>query len=529
MNTIADEIKYPVGLQSFPEIRERGFLYVDKTQYIYNLIKQKGYYFLSRPRRFGKSLLLSTIEAYYQGRRDLFKGLALDSLTENWEPHPVLHLDLNNGNYTELAGLEEILDMHLKTWEREFEVEGTKENPKASPSIRFSNIIRTACKKSGKKVVILIDEYDKPLLNAVGDEELENDFRSLLKSLYSNLKSMDKYIELGFLTGVARFSKVSIFSDLNNLRDISFEEQFAGICGITSDELDSYFQAGIARLAEKEGTTPQETREMLRLNYDGYHFADVSPDVYNPFSLMNVFAKMRMGSYWFESGTPSYLVRLIEREQWLLRDLAPIEIEANILESAGLLSPDPIPSLYQTGYLTIKDFDRVFRTYTLDYPNREVRDGFISFLVPYYIKPSGQPGQFSVKRFVTALTSGDADSFMKLLESMLAGVPYSEKGSAEAHFQNAAYILFTLMGQYVRIEDRMSDGRIDLTVETSRYVFIFEFKIDSTAEEAMRQIHEKEYWLKHIHSGKEIILIGADFSTKTRRLNGYIIENRRVS
>ena len=518
MNMIADEIKYPVGLQSFPEIRERGFLYVDKTQYIYNLIKQKGYYFLSRPRRFGKSLLLSTIEAYYQGRRDLFKGLALDSLTENWDPHPVLHLDLNSREYFDRAALEAELNAYLEQWEKIYECP----KPDRRPEERFANVIRNACEKTGKKVVVLIDEYDKPLLNAVNDDELGDSFRSLLKALYGNLKSMDKYIELGFLTGVARFSKVSIFSDLNNLRDISFEEQFAGICGITTDELDSYFQAGIARLAEKEGRTPQETREMLRLNYDGYHFADVSPDVYNPFSLMNVFAKMRMGSYWFESGTPSYLVRLIEREQWLLCDLAPIEIEANILESAGLLSPDPIPSLYQTGYLTIKDFDRVFRTYTLDYPNREVRDGFISFLVPYYIKPSGQPGQFSIKRFVTALTSGDADSFMKLLESMLAGVPYSEKGSAEAHFQNAAYILFTLMGQFVTIEDRTSNGRIDLTVETPQFLYIFEFKVDSSPEEAMKQIQEKKYWLKHIHSYKQIILIGANFDTKTRRLSGYI-------
>ncbi|MDE7413219.1 MAG: ATP-binding protein [Muribaculaceae bacterium] len=520
MNTIADEIKYPVGLQSFPDIRERGFLYIDKTQYIYNLIKQKGYYFLSRPRRFGKSLLISTIEAYYTGRRDLFKGLALDSLTENWTEHPVLHLDLNSREYYDRGALEAELNAHLERWEMIYECP----KPDRRPEERFANVIRKACEKTGKKVVILIDEYDKPLLNTVNDDELSDSLRSMLKAFYGNLKSMDRYIEFGFLTGVARFSKVSIFSDLNNLRDISFEEQYAGICGITSEELDSYFSAGISKLSEKEGMTPQETRETLRLNYDGYHFADISPDIYNPFSLMNVFAKLRLGSYRFEWGTPSHLVQLIKREKWLLRDLAPIEIEANILESAGLMSPDPIPTLYQTGYLTIKDFDRVFRTYTLDYPNREVRDGFISFLVPYYIKPSGQPGQFSIKHFVTALTSGDVDGFMRLLESMLAGVPYSEKGSAEAHFQNASYILFTLMGQYVRIEDRTSDGRIDLTVETPLYIYIFEFKIDSIPEEAMKQIHEKKYWLKHIHSGKEIILIGAAFNTSTRRLNGYLVE-----
>ncbi len=519
MNQAAREIKYPVGIQSFPEIIQRGYLYVDKTAYIHLLRKGK-YYFLSRPRRFGKSLLMSTIEAYYQGRRDLFKGLALDYLTDDWEPHPVLHLDLNSREYKDRAALEAELNAHLERWEAQYECA----KPDRRPEERFSNVIRNAFEKTGRKVVILIDEYDKPLLNAVNDDELSDSYRSLLKAFYGNLKSMDYYIELALLTGVARFSKVSIFSDLNNLRDISFEEKFAGICGITSEELDACFSDGISQLAQKEGKTREETRELLRLNYDGYHFSEVSPDIYNPFSLMSVFAKMRVGPYWFENGTPTHLIRLIEREQWLLRDLAPIEIEASALESAGIQSADPIPSLYQTGYLTIKDYDRVFRTYTLDYPNLEVRHGFMSFLVPYYIKPSGQPGTFSIKRFVDALTSGETETFMKLLESMLAGVPYSEKGSAEAHFQNAAYILFMLMGQYVRIEDRTSDGRIDLTVEAPRYVYIFEFKVDSSADEAMRQIHEKKYWLKHLPAGKQIILIGANFDTKTRRLNGYLEE-----
>lgn len=521
MNEPATEIKYPVGIQSFPEIIKGGYLYVDKTAYI-KLLGEGKYYFLSRPRRFGKSLLISTLEAYYQGKRELFKGLAIDSLTDDWDPHPVLHLDLNSGSYQNLDGLQEILDSHLRDWELKYEVGDSDIQAAKSPSIRFRNIIKRAYEKTGKKVVILIDEYDKPLLNSVGDEELSDNFRTLLKTLYSNLKSMDSYIELALLTGVARFSKVSIFSDLNNLRDISFEEKFAGICGITSDELDSYFADGISRLAHKEGKSYDDTRELLRANYDGYHFADVSPDIYNPFSLVSVFAKMRLGPYWFEYGTPSHLIRLIIKEQWLLRDLAPVEIEASILESAGIQSADPIPALYQTGYLTIKDFDRVFRTYTLDYPNLEVGQGFISFLIPYYVKPSGQPGAFSIKRFIDALTAGDVKTFMTLLESMIAGVPYSEKGSTEAHFQNAAYILFTLMGQYVKVEDRTSNGRIDLTVETPEYVFVFEFKVDASPEEAMKQINEKKYWLKYLHSGKQIILIGADFNTKTRRLNGYL-------
>ncbi|MDE5868619.1 MAG: ATP-binding protein, partial [Muribaculaceae bacterium] len=507
MNEKVNEIKYPIGVQNFAEIRERGFLYIDKTAYIHLLIKGK-YYFLSRPRRFGKSLLLSTIESYYQGRRDLFKGLALNSLTEDWEPHPVLHLDLNSGSYMNTDGLEEILNDHISEWEKRYNLRIPGEEIKESVSSRFRKVIKAASETTGKKVVILIDEYDKPLLNTIGNEELAEKFRDTLKSVYSNLKSMDNFIELAFLTGVARFSKVSIFSDLNNLRDISFEEEFAGICGITSEELDSYFQEGIKQLSEKEGTSAEEIRESLRRNYDGYHFANISPDIYNPFSLMNVFAKLRLGAYWFESGTPTYLVKLIEREQWMLKDIAPFEIDANTLESAGVLSSDPIPVLYQTGYLTIKDYDRDFNTYTLDYPNQEVRDGFLSFLIPYYIKPEGQPSRFSLKKFVLSLNSGDVEGFMELLQSMLADIPYSEKGSAEAHFQNASYILFSLMGQYVGIEDRTSDGRIDLTVETSKYIYIFEFKINSTAEEALKQIHEKEYWLKFLPSEKEIYLIG---------------------
>ena len=523
MNSMASDIKYPVGVQSFREIREGGYLYVDKTAFISRLFNGK-YYFLSRPRRFGKSLLLSTIEAYYQGQRELFKGLAIDSLTDDWEPHPVLHLDLNNGSYINTNGLIEVLNIHLLEWEKRYEVRYHVDASEVSPAIRFGEVIKAAYRLTGKKVVILIDEYDKPMLNTVDDEPLANQFRTMLKAFYGNLKTMDGYIEIAVLTGVARFSKVSIFSDLNNLRDISFEEDYAGICGITSEEVDRYFRPGIETVAAKEGSTPEAVRERLRRNYDGYHFAKVSPDIYNPFSLLNVFAKREMGAYWFESGTPTYLVRLIEREQWLLQDLAPVEIEKTRLESAGILSADPLPSLYQTGYLTIKDFDPIFKTYTLDYPNDEVRDGFMSFLVPYYIKPDGRPGRFSIKKFVTAILSGDAEGFMSLLADMLAGVPYSEKGSAEAHFQNACYILFSLMGQFVAIEDRTSDGRIDLTVETPHRIYIFELKADSTPEAAMEQILRKKYWLKFQHSGKEIILIGANFDTRTRRLGGYLID-----
>lgn len=519
MNSTEHEIKYPIGLQSFAKLREDGFLYVDKTEYIYELLKGK-YYFLSRPRRFGKSLLLSTIEAYYQGRRDLFKGLALDSLTDDWDPHPVLHLDLTGREYRDRQSLEEELNAHLECWEMAYDCA----KPDRAPEERFGNVIRSAFENTGKNVVVLIDEYDKPLLKALSDEALADEYRSLLKGFYSNLKKMDEYIEMAVITGVARFSKVSIFSDINHLRDISFEEKFAGICGITSDELDRYFQPGIEQFAEKKGLTPEALREELRNYYDGYHFATVSPDIYNPFSLVNAFAKLEFSDAWFEWGTPTYLVELIKREQWLLSDVAPVEIERQQLQNAGILTDDPIPPLYQTGYLTIKDHDPVFDTYTLDYPNREVRNGFLNFLVPYYIKSTGGSGRFSLKKFVVAVQSGDIESFMKQLDSMIAGIPYSEKGAPEAHFQNAAYLLFTLMGQYVRVEDRTSDGRIDLTVETPRFVYIFEFKVDSTPEAAMEQILTKKYWLKFATSGKEIRLIGANFDSSTRRLSGYLIQ-----
>ncbi len=513
------EIRYPIGMQNFSKMREGGFLYVDKTAILYKLIHNPGYYFLSRPRRFGKSLMLSTLEAYYQGRRELFKGLALDSLTNDWEPRPVLHLDLNAREYRDRESIIAHLNLHLELWEKQYNCA----KPNRAPEERFGNVIRAAYEKTGRKVAILIDEYDKPLLSAVNNEELADEYRSLLKAVYGNLKSLDAYIEIAILTGVARFSKVSIFSDLNNLRDISFEDEFAGICGITSEELSSCFKEGIEKLANKERTSIEEIVHRLKKNYDGYHFSKNSPDIYNPFSLINVFAKMDMGNYWFDFATPTYLVRLIKNGKWLLQDLSPTEIEASRLESAGLLSSDPVPALYQSGYLTIKEYDPVFKTFTLDYPNEEVRTGFISYLVPFYIESTDSPGRFSIKKFIQFINSGDTKGFMRLLESMIAGVPYSEKGSAEAHFQNACYLLFTLMGQYARVEERTSDGRIDLTVETSQFIYIYEFKINSSAEEALAQILTKRYWIKYNCSDKEVILIGANFDTNTRRISSYLI------
>ena len=513
MTQTQKNIKYPVGIQSFAEIREGGYTYVDKTAIIYQLTKGK-FYFLSRPRRFGKSLLLSTLEAYYLGRRDLFKGLALDSLTEDWEPHPVFHLDLNNREYKDETSLLQEFNANLEQWEF---IYGDEKKDRA-PEERFAYLIRRAFEQTGKKVVILIDEYDKPLLNTISRPELADVYRSQLKAFYSNLKTMDACIEMAILTGVARFSKVSIFSDLNNLRDISFEKKFSAICGITSDELDKYFNAGVEKIAESRNLSYEEARELLRHNYDGYHFSIESPDIYNPFSLVNAFEKGDIGQFWFDSGTPSYLVELLNRDFLPYQDISPSEIDRNDLESAGLLSENPIPVFYQTGYLTIKSYDPEFDVYTLDYPNEEVKQGFLKFLMRSYIPAFNSLRGFSIPDFVRAVRRGDPEDFTKRLESLIASVPYAEKGSAEAHFQNAIYLLFTLMGYYTRMEERTSDGRIDLKVETDRYIYIFEFKIDSTSRAAIDQIEEKRYWLPDAVSDKEIILIGANFDTATRRL-----------
>lgn len=510
-----EQIKYPVGVQSFEKLRTEGFVYVDKTMYVHRLITTGGYYFLSRPRRFGKSLLLSTIEAYYKGRRDLFEGLALNSLTDDWEPHPILHLDLNNRQYKDESSLIAELNAHLEEWEA---VYGNEKRHRA-PEERFAYVIRRACEITGKKVVILVDEYDKPLLNAIDNPELAENYRSLLKTFYSNLKTMDAYIQLGFLTGVARFSKVSIFSDLNNLRDISFVDEYSAICGVTTEELNRYFRAGIEGLTKKLHISYAETLERLRLNYDGYHFSTESPDIYNPFGLMNVFANRKISAYWSNSGTPEFLVRLIKRDDWNISALAPTKIEVRKLESAGVTSTNPTPVLYQAGYLTIKGYDDEFDEYLLDYPNQEVRKSFWEDLVPTYLYSDSNQGSFSIREFISDVRNGNADAFMHRLETLIAGVPYSEKGSAEAHFQNAIYLLFNLMGFYCKMEERTSNGRIDLLLETDRFIFIIEFKIDSTPKAAMDQILQRQYWLPYRLAGKKIIMIGANFDSNTLQLS----------
>lgn len=512
---------YPIGIQSFSEIIENDYLYVDKTALIHKLLSTGKYYFLSRPRRFGKSLLLSTIEAYFLGRRELFCGLAIDSLADRWEEHPVLHLDLNNREYLSLQDLTDMLNAKLEEWES---VYGDEKRDRALEE-RFAYVIRRAFELTGRQVVVLVDEYDKPMLNAIDDEPLAEAYRSKLKAFYSNLKTLDRYVRFAMLTGVARFSKVSIFSDLNNLRDISFSRDYAAICGISDEELDANFGEGIRELAGQNGMDTVEVRDMLRRNYDGYHFAAGAPGIYNPFSLMNVFAERSFGNYWFATGTPTYLVNLIRRKNWSLAKVADYHIDRSILEQSGVADGNPITTFYQSGYLTIKTYDEEFREYVLDYPNEEVKEGFMKFLLPYYFDETESDSAFAIRNFIIDVRGGDVESFMKRLSAMLAKVPYSADHAArESHFQNAIYLIFTLLGFYVKVEERLSNGRIDLVVETAGLVYVFEFKIDKSARAALEQIKAKDYTAPFLASGKEVVLIGANFDTGTRRLNEYAVE-----
>src|SRR5574344_2632653 len=506
-------MKYPIGIQNFEKIHNDGYVYVDKTELIYKLADTGSYYFLSRPRRFGKSLLISTMDAYFSGKRELFKGLAIENLEQKWTQYPILHLDLNTRNYNSLEALTAELNKHLEMWEGLY----GDEFKKRALEERFFHIIRKAYEKTGERVVILVDEYDKPLLETINNDELQNDFRATLKAFYSVLKTQDGYIKFAFLTGVtkltygrscsrstenastlcshsnATFGKVSIFSDLNNLKDISMVSRYIDICGITEKELHTYFDTSAGELAEAEGIDKDACYDKLKEQYDGYHFMEHSIGIYNPFSVLNTFDNKCFRDYWFETGTPSYLVQLLKDADYELPDLTQEHITADVLNSIDSMSQNPIPVIYQSGYLTIKDYDEEFRMYELGFPNKEVENGFMNYLLPYYTPVKKTDTAFFVASFVEDVEKGRPEEFMKRMATMFSRTDYKIVGDAELYFQNAFYLIITMMGFYTDVERTTSEGRIDMTVETKDYIYIFEFKLDGTPEEALRQIEEKGY------------------------------------
>ena len=509
----------PIGIQNFESLRADGYLYVDKTEIVYRLATTGRYYFLSRPRRFGKSLLLSTLHAYFEGKRELFEGLAVSRLETKWEQHPVLHLDLNTQKYESPEALDELLDKALTRWEGMYGSEPVRR----SLSLRFEEVIRRAFEQTGHRVVILVDEYDKPMLQAIGNEALQDAYRSTLQSFYSALKTCDGYIRFAMLTGVTKFGKLSVFSSLNSLNDISMDWQFHGICGITDEELDTVFPAYTQRLAERNRMSVAEARERLRTLYDGYHFFENSEGVYNPFSLLNTFAKQTFGSYWFATGTPTYLVKLLRLHDYNLQSLSDEYVTEDILNSIDVASTNPVPVIYQSGYLTIKDYAPEFHTYRLGFPNEEVEDGFFRFLLPFYTSVNKVEAPFHIQKFVEEIRAGQPEAFLNRLKSFFADTPYELVKNLENHYQNVLYILCKLLGLYVRAEYRTSAGRIDMVLQTKDYTYVLEFKLDGTAEEALRQIQDKSYALPFETGATRVFRIGLNFSSETRNIEKWVM------
>ncbi len=510
-------MKYPIGIQSFEKLRTEGCVYVDKTEYVYKLASTGCYYFLSRPRRFGKSLLLSTMKAYFEGRRDLFDGLAIERLEQDWTEYPVLYLDLNTGDYTKEDGLEERLDRTIGQWE---ELYGKSDG---SPSLRFESMVKRAYEKMGRKVVVLIDEYDKPLVETIDNRELQEKYRTSLKTFYSVLKTQDQYIRFAFLTGVSKFGKVSVFSDLNNLEDISLDARYAAVCGITEKEMHTYFEESIHILAKATKKTYEETCAELKKQYDGYHFCEDCEGMYNPFSLLNTFKSEKFGKYWFSTGTPSMLAKLMQETNCSIEKLEGTTATADLLGSIETMHSNPIPIIYQTGYLTIQGYDAEFGKYILGFPNKEVEYGFTDYLLRYFVPSKERDTEFDIDNFVIDVRNGKAEEFMKRLRAMFAGNSYEIVGDREIYFHNAVQLTFKLMGFYTDVEQTTSEGRIDLVVETRDYIYVFEFKLDGSAEEALRQIDDRDYPLQYSVSGRKVFKIGVNFSSETRNITDWKI------
>lgn len=516
--------KYPIGIQSFESLRKGGYLYIDKTNLIYQLVTTGKYYFFSRPRRFGKSLLLSTIEAYYQGKKELFQGLAIERLEQEWMSYPILHIDFNAQRYDTPESLDNILNDILTKWEKVYGAEASE----VSLSLRFQGIIQRAAEKCGRSVVILVDEYDKPILQTIGNPSLQQAYRDTLKAFYGALKSKDLFIQFAILTGVTKFSKISIFSDLNNLMDISMDNRYANLCGITEKEIHTYMEEDLVKLSTSTNMEYPQVCKQLEEWYDGYHFTEHGEGLYNPFSLLNTLAQLKFGSYWFETGTPTFLLRILQQNGYELRRLSKEVVTSDILNGIDVMENSPVPILYQSGYLTVKEYNSRFKVYILGFPNREVEEGFFNYLLPHYACLQPAESAFQIMRFVEDIENGHADSLIRRLQSFFADIPYELIRNLELHYQNVLYILFKLIGFYTQAEYHTSEGRIDLLLETDKYVYVMEFKLDGNAEKAVGQIENKHYIWPFKGKGKKIYKIGINFSNKSRNIEDWVISEEEA-
>lgn len=514
------EVRYGVGEQSFEVMREGGFQYVDKTSFIEKIIRKGQYYFLGRPRRFGKSLFLSTLKCFFLAKKDLFKDLYAELIDWEWKTYPVLYLDLNVGEYSEPWHLENRLNSTLSLWEEEYGIEKKNDDP----SIRLEYDIRRIYEKTGMKIVILVDEYDKPLVNTLDNPELFESYRKTLAAFYSNFKSSAEYLRLVFLTGVSRFGHLSVFSGLNNIDDISFDDSFSAVCGITEQELYDNFKTGITLLSDKFQISESDIKLELKKRYDGYRFSAHGQDMYNPYSIVNVMNKEEFRSYWTYSGQPTILIQQLRKFNVNLEHIISVKCRLDALMGLDLNNSNPISLLYQTGYLTIKNYDNRRDIYTLGIPNIEVEEGFLSYILPFYATISNDDSMVLVFHLIDNLNDGDANTFMEGIKSMFSSVSYDMNMEREQNLHNALLILMKLLGLEVQTEYRTSNGRIDLFIKTEKFYYIIELKLDKSAQEALDQINRKDYALPFSTDGRKIIKIGVNFSTKTRTISEWIIE-----
>ena len=508
-------------MQSFEAVRKANYLYVDKTKHLERLVTTNKYYFLSRPRRFGKSLFLSTLEAYFLGQKELFKDLYIETVEKQWTEYPVIYLDLNSGIYTTEEELYRVLNYPMQRLEQKYSID-VKE---PSLSVRLKNIVLTAFEQTGKQVVILVDEYDKPLLQTIDNEELHDKYKTILKGVYSILKECDEYIRFGFLTGVTKFSKISLFSDLNNLMDISLDENYTDICGITEEEIKTNFKEHLQAFAEKENTTKEDILSQLKAMYDGYHFSkNTDVDIYNPFSLINSLTRREFENYWFQTGTPTFLIKLLQENDYDLKDLSEGKITAKDLTSKESMMNAPVALFYQSGYLTIKDYNKKSGAYKLGYPNKEVEESFLDFILPKYMHTNENASFSYVEKMYENLENGEIEDFLKTMKTFFASVPYDLIKDTENHYQTVIFIICKLIGFIVEAEYKIVNGRIDMIVRTDNFLYLFEFKFDKSAKEALQQIDSKDYPLAFQQDERKLYKIGVNFSSQTKNIDEYIIQ-----
>ena len=518
--TVMGMKELPIGVQTFEDIVSGNYIYVDKTGLVYRIADKFKYVFLSRPRRFGKSLLSSTFHSYFAGEKELFDGLEAGRLETEWVKHPVFHFDMSTAKHMNEEQLLEELDKKLDAYER---IYGRGEKD-VRVNQRLEGLVHRSVEQTGEKAVIIIDEYDAPLLDVMNDRERLVPMRQIMRNFYSPIKSLDPYLRFVFITGINKFAQLSIFSELNNLKNISMLPDFSAVCGISQSELERDFPEQIEALAEAEGVSGERALELLKENYDGYHFCAGSEDIYNPFSLLNAFSDKRFGSYWFETATPTYLIERLERKPLDERELDRMEyVSVNEFNVSPELTDNPIPLLYQTGYLTIKDYDRSLDSYTLGYPNKEVRTGFLDSLLAGY-NGNNPSGSSFVLRFNAALRKGDVDEALSRMQSFLAGMPNDLENKTEKHYQTIIYLIFSLLGYHIRTEEKSAVGRADAVCWTQDSIYVFEFKVDSTAETALKQIDDKGYMIPYrFEDGKRLVKVGVNISTATRTIDGWAV------